>query len=368
MDYNPVDIDLRKLLSQKELKQLENVILHGLRGKLSQTQISKKLGHSFNIYGKWENGKKILMWQDLVDIASFRNIPIDIFLADGFKISSSSDSPSALNIINHFFENYFNHNYQGLAKYLGISQMKIRRLVKSEAQAPATLILKLLAYRPQHFLVLLEKLKVSDQVEEIKRELNRIKSLSDILAASPIYTAVLYFIETTEYQKLKTHSTDLIARRLSLTTKQVDNAIEALLKNNSIVWQGKKYIHTNTSHEFSSTDFRATVPLFNYWLYRLAGNLNNKLVTNNAKSELPTAYSYRVMAVSKKTAEQINTKIRNLYHEIIQLEKESGPEDVVVRVVMLNHFGLEDSPGFPVESDPDRGLIVKIDTPGRRIP
>lgn len=358
MDYKPVEIDLRKLLSQKELKQIENVILHGLRGKLSQNQISEKLGHAYNIYGKWENRNKILMWQDLVKIAEFRKISIDDFLADSFKISSSSDTPSALKIINHFFTSYFNHNYESLAKYLGISQMKTRRLMKSGAQTPATLILKLLAYRPQLFLTLLDKLKVSDQVAEIKRELGRIKSLSDILSASPIHTAVLYFLETTEYKKLKVHSTDLIARRLSLTQKQVDTAIEALLKNGSIMWQEKKCINTNTSLEFASTDFRATVPLFNYWLYRLTGNINNKLITNNAKSELPTAYSYRVMAISKKTAEQINTKIRNLYHEIIQLEKESQPDDVVVRVVMLNHFGLEDSSGFPVESDPDRGLIV----------
>lgn len=362
MDYNPVEIDLRNFLSQKELKRLENVILHGLRGKLSQKQISQKMGHAFNIYGKWENGNKILMWQDLVDIAEFRKISIDEFLADNFKISSNVDTTSALKIVNHFFANYFNHKYETLANYLGISQMKLRRVVKSDAPAPATLILKLLAYRPQHFLILLDKLKVSDKVPEIKRELGRIKSLSEILSASPLNTAVLYFIETTDYKKLKTHSSELIARRLCLTLKQVDTAIEALLKNGSIVWEGKKYIHTNTALEFPSTDFRATVPLFNYWLYRLTGNINNKLITNNAKSELPTVYSYRVMAISKKTAEQINTKIRNLYHEIIQLEKESAPDDVVVRVVMLNHFGLEDCAGFPLESDPDRGIVVKTKT------
>lgn len=357
-DYVPKSFDIKTFQTKKEIRHLENLILRTLRGKQSQMQMSQRLKYKFNIYGKWESGNKIVMWSDLIKIFQLKKINISKTFANTYKILDESEQADSSTVLLHFFEFYFFRDLSKFSKVLEIPVLRVRRMLKKETPAPASIIFKLLAYRPQHFVEFLDTLHVSDSLPEIKKEMAWIKSIAHSQFVAPGNSAVLYFLDTTEYRKLETHDVGLITRRLQMTQKQVESALYTLLEDKSIEYDGKKYCINARWMEFPVSDFRQTVPLFNYWAYRSLCFLNNKLKNNNAKTEIRNAASFRVFSVSKKTAIKITDLIRQSHHEIMQLIKDSDREDVVVRAMMMTHFGLEESPPMNMMSDPDLGLVV----------
>ncbi len=357
-DYVTKNFDISHFKSKNELRYLEKLILINSRGKKSQQQLSRALGLKFNLYGKWESGSKKLMWDDLAKILKYKKINVSEILEDTYKILDKSKTSDAGVILKHFLDFYFLGNYSKLAEYLEMSPLKIRRMIKKESPIAASIVLKLFIYRPQHFVIFLEKLQISDSMPEIKTEIARMKKIAQGQVFAPANAAVLYFLDTKEYQDCKKHSNELICQKLQLSLQQVESALRTLQANSSIEFKDPKYVLNSRSLEFPASDYKQTIPMFNYWIYRSLCYLNEKL-RNNRETTIPNASSFRIFSVSKKTAEKITEKIRQTHHEILQMIKESDREDLVVRAIILNHFGLEESPPFNMKSDEDLGFIIQ---------
>lgn len=359
-DYVPKNFAIQQLQSERELRYLENVVLKNLRLKKSQIQMSRKLGYKFNLYGKWESGAKKLMWNDLVKVIKLNKIPLAYILEDHYKISDPLKKSEAITILRHFLDFYFHKDVKSMSDYLEASETQIQRWVKGNTKVPALVIFKLLIYRPQHFVHFLDNLPLASLAPEIKDELDRMKALAQAQVTVPYSSAVLYFLETSEYQILTRHNPQLIQQKLQLTAKQVEAALQLLQNNNSIEFDGEKYVLKERCFEFPASDYRKTIPMFHYWIYRSMCYLQEKL-RNNVETEIPNASSFRVFTVSKATAVKITEKIRQTHHEILQLIKEDDRTDLVVRAIVLNHFGLEESPPHTIVPDEEYGtrLIKK---------
>lgn len=359
-DYIPKNFAIQQLQSEHELRYLENVVLKNLRLKKSQLQMSRKLGYKFNLYGKWESGAKKLMWNDLVKVIKFNKIPLADILEDHYKISDPQKKSEAIIILRHFLDFYFHKDVKSLSEYLEASEPQIQRWGKGITKVPALVIFKLLIYRPQHFVHFLDNLPLTSLAPEIKDELQRMKALAQAQVTAPYSSAVLYFLETPAYQSLTKHDPQLIQQKLQLSARQVETALQILKNNDSVEFDGNKYILKERCFEFPASDYRKTIPMFHYWIYRSMCYLQEKL-RNNAETEIPNASSFRVFSVSKKTAIKITEKIRQTHHEILQLIKEDDHTDLVVRAIVLNHFGLEESPAHQIIPDEEYGarLIKK---------
>jgi hypothetical protein len=357
-DYNPESFHLESLKNGVQLADLERKILRKLRGTKSQEAMSAKLKSNFNVYGKWENGLKRLLWNDLVKLADARGLSITNALEDIYKVSGDAKRADAANIVNHFLRTYFAGEIHRLHEYLGITQSRAARWAAGKSQIPAQPILKLLLYRPQLFILFLERLQIIDVMPEFDLEFKRMKTLMSGQERAPYNLAVLYFLDTDDYKNLAAHDEALIARKLQLSARQVSSALSHLEKQGAVSFDGTKYVLKTRSFEYPASDYRQTIPMFNYWIYRSLCYLHDKLLTNR-QTEVANASSFRVFSVSKKTAAKISDKIRQTHHEILQLIKDSDQEDMVVRVIVLNHFGLEESPAFKVESDSELGVSVR---------
>ncbi len=357
-DYEPEAFQLADIKSAKKLKELEKAILKKLRGKQSQEGMSSKLKSKFNVYGKWENGLKRLLWNDLVLIFLARKLPVAAGLEDIYKVSGDAQKTDASNIVRHFLISYFSDDVSKLAAYLNISQSRAARWAAGKSQIPAQAILHLLLHRAQLFVLFLERLEIVDVVPEFAAELERMKLLMKGQELAPYNIAVLYFLDTEDYRKIENHDNTLLVNKLQLTLHQVERALSTLERQNAISFVGQKYVLNTRSFEYPASDYRQTIPMFNYWTYRSLCYLHDKMLTNR-QTEVANASSFRVFSVSKKTAAKITEKIRQTHHEILQLIKESDQENMVVRAIVLNHFGLEESPPFKAVSDPDLGIRIE---------
>lgn len=356
-DYEPLAFRLDDLKAPRNIKLLEREILRRLRGQQSQEAMSRKLKSNFNVYGKWENGLKRLLWNDLIHILVARKLPISAALEDIYKISGESRRIEASVIVSHFQHSYFSGDITRVADFLGITPSRAARWAAGKSQIPAQQVLSLMLHRPQLFILLLERLQLIDIRPEFAQELDRIKNLMKGQDRAPYNLAVLYFLDTDEYQKISVHDNLLISRKLQLSLEQVERALASLESHGAVAFNGTKYDLKTRSFEYPASDYRQTIPMFNYWIYRSLCYLQEK-VLHNPSTEVPNASSFRVFSVSKKTAAKISEKIRQTHHEIVQLIKDSDQEDRVVRAVVLHHFGLEESPPFQVFSDPETGLRI----------
>ncbi len=357
-DYDPEAFSVRDLTTNANLRSLELEILKKLRGKQSQEAMSRKLGTVFNVYGKWETGLKRVLWNDLVKVLGARKIEISQALEDIYKITGCTRRTEASVIVSHFKRSYFSDDVTKLATYLEITPSRATRWSQGKSQVPAQKILKLLLYRSQLFILLLERIQLVDVRPEFATELLRIKTLMADQDRTPYNIAVLYFLVTEDYLQSPTHDNSLIAQKLQLQLEQVERALRNLEQHGAIAYNGEKYDVKTRSFEYPASDYRQTIPMFNYWIYRSLCYLHDKVLTNR-QTEIPNASSFRVFSVSKKTAAQISEKIRETHHEILRLIKDSDEEgDHVVRAVVLNHFGLEESPPFQIVADPETGFKI----------
>lgn len=355
-DYDPVAFRLGLFQSKVRLQEFEHLLLKKLRGKNSQQRMSEKLQYNFNIYGKWENGLKRLLWNDFVQILNLQKVSVFEVLEDLYKINGVDQKVEASHLILHFIDCYFQSDLNLIAQYLEVAPTRVQRWSKNQSQVPHQVVLKLLLYRPQLFLLFLEQLGLVDILPEFSKELERMKTLMQGHDRAPYNIAVLYFLDSLDYKNLKEHSTELICQKLQLSPRQVEKALLVLEKQNALFFDGKKYLLKTRSFEYPASDYKQTIPMFHYWIYRSLCYLQNRLLSN-PQTEITNASSFRVFSVSKKTAERISEKIRQTHHEILQLIKESDQEDMVVRAVVMNHFGLEESPLYDAHSDPDLGFV-----------
>jgi hypothetical protein len=102
-EYKPKEFALAQMNTKQEEQLIVRSILRVLRGYDSQIKMSESLGYNFNIYGKWETSKKILMWDDFLQILKSRGILINSTIESIYKISDRTKKYEAPTIISHFF-------------------------------------------------------------------------------------------------------------------------------------------------------------------------------------------------------------------------------------------------------------------------
>ena len=74
---------------ERDLEKMQAELLRAIRGKLSTSALSAKLGYKFNQVARWEKGERRLLWTDFVALCEARRLPLAAQLAeDGIAVNA----------------------------------------------------------------------------------------------------------------------------------------------------------------------------------------------------------------------------------------------------------------------------------------
>lgn len=304
----------------------DEILKHLLEGK-NTVVLSRKLGYKFNQIQRWLNHTKKLRWSEFVDLCSYLKIDLGNILEQLLGVSVLSKAESKKIFVKIL-----------LAEEAG-SKIQNKRSTKSRSSI----------YRRRQALVeptFLEVLEAFDKksgrlsrfVKEIKK-INQVSSEKKVRSpfSVPWFGVVSAALAHTEHLALPEYSKTWISEKVGLSGKQVQEAIDIMIENEMIRWNGKHFEPTQArtivvNHQRSQEDFDRSLK---FWLSR-------SLEMIDQKNHMPDGFSavFRTFRSNQKNIEQINVWIKELEEKIHNLLAESPEPKNEIRCFVWSHFAV----------------------------
>ena len=174
-------------------QNLAKEIVVGLRGQLSQRDLSAKLGFQFNQVGKWEAGATLFHWQDFTKLCEVLEIPWRKHAGEVFLFHSTPEDHS-FPIFSILCQFHGPLDLDDVATALHKSRSSIQRLLHDQVKLDFVDVLRLMDYRPYVLQSWLTRFIALSQLpsagEKFDHETTMFKSLLS-LPWAPIVNAAL---------------------------------------------------------------------------------------------------------------------------------------------------------------------------------
>lgn len=292
--------------------KLQNEILRTIRGKLSASAMSAKLGYKFNQYARWEKGDRRLLWSDFVAICKLRKLPVDMQaqLYLGFDGKWAKEGEFAKTLLHGF-------SIDEVSKATKINRSKISRWVNGKTPLTFTDVFDLLNWGVNAF-GFFEPLVDLEKVPSLANEYRGFKQQRELVYTMPYLDALQEALIVKDYLSLAKHDSKVLANIAGLTVDVVDRSLEALLSTGQVEKKAGKYKMTEINVDYRN-DKRRMAKILAHWLRQ-----TTKVVDRvDEKSIEGSLVGFSVMSLSQEAHE----KASNLVREFVRGMHAIGNED-----------------------------------------
>ncbi len=306
-------------------------IVKDLRQKQSQQNLSNQLGYEFNIVYRWENRKKVILWQDFFKICRLKKIPLSDVLKDFFSYVDSLEDEASL--IQHLIQE---RSLPKLSSELNISKNILHNYIKGKTKAKLSFMLHLIDH--------CSLLGIEDFLErtcspKVLNDFNPIYSLkktyNKISIKEPRLALLLSVLCLDFYRDLDKHDDKALAQILQISEEKLKEYLTILEENQLIRFNSKKY---------EALDGRGVVSLQNYsdeelfeidqfWLEEALSFFKN---TPKSKRDKCRKGFFR-LTFDEKTLEEFDNATLEYCKKIQEISKASSAKESI-RVLNLNYF------------------------------
>jgi DNA-binding transcriptional regulator YiaG len=217
-------------------------ILQVLRGELSQRELSKKLGYTFNQVGKWESGVTQIKWDDFLQVCKALNAPLERAFSNEF-ITPEPELTSLVTL--KTLSNHFSAGIEQDKK----TRASMKKWLSGNSAPDLAEVLKFMASRIALMLKWLSALIDCNQVPCLREANDLYFARSNAAFRNPNADLIYAALSLDAYQKLDHHDDHLLTTHTSCSLTQIRQIINDLHLNGFIQFDGKKYIpisHTET--------------------------------------------------------------------------------------------------------------------------
>lgn len=310
--------------------RLSRAILVELRGSLSQSELSQKLGYSFNQVGKWESGATIFHWNDFTQINEVLGIPWKLHFESVFSFHSGMrvDSTSIFEILSQFFGDA---SVREMAERLHKSPSSISRLLNDQVKIDFADVLRVMDQRIFVLNNWLSRFLNPQNVELLKNRFEVENHTANNLLSTPWLPIVFSCLSLQEYQELSEHSNHWIAAKTGLSEQQVTKALELLSESGIITKSDSKY--RGFVREMTFLKSPQMRELTRYLTSRAAQSFAPKVSKPNFNN--PSLSSSLVYPLSSEAGKKAAEALVAFHHQLTEIMKnDKGPKDHVRMVVI----------------------------------
>jgi transcriptional regulator with XRE-family HTH domain len=224
------------LIEKMNFTLIVQEILVLLRGRLSQSQMSQKLGYNYNKINKWERGLHKITWEEFIQYTTKKSINLTTYFSVNHLYNHSLIESSLL-----VFHLTKSTNFEQISKILGISKSKLYRIISGKTKPYFEDILKILFITSFDFVSFLKLLTKEQKVPSLYYLYENQDIHSQIMLKRPRLFILLRFFELPFYLTSKKHDNQIISKKLGTTEEIIQEDITYLLKHNLIKKQNEKY-------------------------------------------------------------------------------------------------------------------------------
>lgn len=297
---------------------LDQEVIRSLRGRRTQSQLSKVLGYKHNQLYLWESGRRTISWQDFCRICQVLKRPLNVAISDFFNIQNNQEIPVVLKL------SLGKRKKGELAKSLGVTASKLSRWLTGRTDPPLIEVFKIFKIAYPNFLEFLDFVSGPGRVASIQGEVTNAHKIRSALFQAPFVGGVAAALFTKEYRNLKKHTPGIIAKHVGISLEEENVALNLLQAAKQIEMVDGLYRINSFSLNLVD-DKKQFLRLAQYWADRAAALPK----WGGQKS----GFGYRVFCVNETGRQRIRQAQVDYYNAITEiLKSESGPYDYVMVV------------------------------------
>lgn len=313
-------------------QKLQAELLRAIRGKLTASALSQKLGYKFNQVARWEKGERRLLWTDFVAVAEARRLPLAEQVKEylGYEGDLRATAP--------FMRALLAGKPVGeLARSAKLNRSKLSRWLGGKAE-PTFLDVFAMLRSSVNLLSFLEPLVELEKVPSLAGEYGIFRRQRELTWSMPWLDALLEALLVEAYKKSPKHDPAILARVAGLSERTVTTALSSLEAAGMVEKSGDKYQAIEIGIDYRSDRARMVKNIL-HWIGETAATVQN-LEKRPLKGSL---VGFSVLSLSKEGHEKAQRIFRDFNLAVHALGTEDrGPKEKVL--VLVN--SLMDAQGF----------------------
>jgi hypothetical protein len=299
--------------------------LRFLRGKRSQRAFSKRLGYRSNIAYRWESEVCFPTAAEVLKIVERTGVPLTQRVESFFGTAAPAGLPAQLatgaGVAALLRVLRGNTHLVELSRRSGFSRFSIARWLKgaAEPRLPEFLaVVEAASFRCLDFLSLLVEL---DRLPSAAATWQTLQAARKAAYDVPWSHAVLRALELTDYAGLESPRPGWLAHRLGISRAQEERCLKTLAAAHQIRKEGARWLVDHSQTIDTRGDPERSRKLKAEWF---------KVALDRLRDAVPGAFSYNLMAVSRKDLARLRELHLSYFREMQSLVADSDPSECVV--------------------------------------
>lgn len=326
-----------------DLNRLSSALIKALRGtRLSQQQLSRRLGYGTNVVYLWERGRRYPSASTFFALAQSRRVPVLTRLRDFLGSPSSlrplarsgtrSATRSGTRLDTQLVTALVNQCAAGrsaseLERLTGSDRNTIARWLGGQSDPRLPDLLRFVGVTTLRLLDFVAIFTDPAQLDATRHAYAELEAQRELAYASPWSHALLRALELDAYASASGDRTAWLAARLGITADQVTRDLQALERAGQVQRHAGLYRPSQVLSIDTRTDFDHNLRLKAFW----ASVATERLAHHHKQS--PNLFSYNLFAISEADLQRVRRLHIEYYERVRQLVASARGAD---RVVLLN--------------------------------
>lgn len=317
-----------------DLNRLGSALVRALRGpRLSQQQLSRRLGYDTNVVYLWERGRRYPTASAFFGLAQSRRVAVLSGLRDFLGSGSLRGSNrGGARLDARMVSSLLGHCAAGrssteLSKLTGYDRNTIARWLSGGSEPRLPDLLRFIGVTTLRLLDFVAVFADPAKLDATRQAYAELRAQRELAYASPWSHAVLRALELDAYPSADGNRSAWLARRLGVSVEQVARDLEALESAGQIQRAQGVYRPSQVLSVDTRSDFQHNLRLKAFW----ASVAAERLARHHKESS--NLFSYNLFAISEADLQRVRRLHVEYYERVRQLVAGARGAD---RVVLLN--------------------------------
>jgi transcriptional regulator with XRE-family HTH domain len=302
-------------------------LVKALRGKRPQAELSKRLGYRTNVVYAWEAGRRSPTATDFFKLAEKSSVDVTAALAAFYPTAPSWLSQCRMtrpsDVARLLSDLASDVSANRLAESIDASRATVVRWLAGKSEPRLPDLLSVVEVTTGRLLDFVATFTEPSHLESLRGMYAAAEARRRLAADRPISEAILAALDLNAYQRLETHRSGVIARRLGITTEEETTILDALAEARLVELQ--RGLYRRASDDQDTEEVPGS-------LGGEAGGALAALSARRAEGAGSAVSSFEARAISKKVYGQLLELERAHERAVRQLVSESKRGECVALI------------------------------------
>jgi transcriptional regulator with XRE-family HTH domain len=303
-----------------DMRILGQELVRALRGRRSQTALSRRLGYRSNVLYMWESGRREPSGSELFRLlartgrdpaAAWSRFAVEL---DGVDLTTPAGVATLLDQLRG------DARVVEVARRAGVSRYTASRWLRGLSEPRLPELLALVEVLTLRVVDLVAEMVPPASVPTIAAAWSELETRRHVAFTHPWSQALARQLETEDYARLARHAPGWLAERLGLEPEEEARALAALEEAGLVTWNGERYVTAAVAVDTSMATDAQRRQLKMHW-------------TDEARRRIEAGrdgqFSWAVVALSRQDYETLRAMHVRYVQSLRQLVDASSPSQIV---------------------------------------